>query len=272
MCQVQKYGHFALCCRGESDGQRQRVSGRHPHHNAHFVGDQEVSDSEEDCAFAFTVTEVQEETCSVTSGKELVVEVSVVAVTTVVVIDSGSVSNLMGMKQYKELKARGLNAEMENCHKRLYGYGRKELEVMSQIKVEISVGDKRMTSHFVVTKSGRCLLGHVTSKALGLLRIGPGASSGFECNLVRVDLASAFQAKYLKVSDSVTKRKDYKLKLHIDPEVTPITQKTGRVPFALHERVTAKVIVERVEGPMSWISPVVVASKTSGDIRLCVDM
>ena len=125
-----RYGQFALCCRGEIGGQRQRVSGRRPRHNANFVGDQEVSDSEEDCAFAFTVTEDQEETYSVASGKEPVDEVSVYGVTTVVLIDSGSVSNLMGMKQYKELKARGLNEEMENCHKRLHGYGGKELEVM----------------------------------------------------------------------------------------------------------------------------------------------
>ena len=40
------------------------------------MGDQEVSNSEEDCAFAFAVSEDQEETRSVTSGKEPVVEVS----------------------------------------------------------------------------------------------------------------------------------------------------------------------------------------------------
>ena len=51
------------------------------------------------------------------------------------------------------------------------------------------------------------------------------------------------------------------------------------VPFALRGKVTTKVedliandIVKRVEGPMSWISFVVVAPKASGDIRLCVDM
>ena len=175
MCQVWKVRSLCFGCPRESDGQRQRVSDRRPHHNANFVGDQEVSDSEEDCAFAFTVTEDQEETCSVTSGKEPVVEVSVDGVTTVVLLDSGSVSNLMVMKQYKDLKARGLYAEMEKCHQRLYEYGGKELEVMNQIKVEISAGDKRMNSHFVVTKSGRYLLGHVASKAMCLLRIGPAA-------------------------------------------------------------------------------------------------
>ena len=61
--------------------------------------------------------------------------------------------------------------------------------------------------------------------------------------------------------------------------MTPIAQKPRRVPFALREKVTAKVedliakdIVERVDGPTSWISPVGVAPKASGDIRLCVDM
>ena len=64
----------------------------------------------------------------------------------------------------------------------------------------------------------------------------------------------------------------------MDPEVTPVTQKPRRVPFALCEKVTAKVadliakdIVERVDGPTSWVSPEVVAPKAEGDIRLCVD-
>ena len=55
-------------------------------------------------------------------------------------------------------------------------------------------------------------LGRVTSKALGPLTIGPGASSGFECNLVGADLASGLQAKHPKVFDGVGKLKEYKLK------------------------------------------------------------
>ena len=69
------------------------------------------------------------------------------------------------------------------------------------------------------------------------------------------------------------------MKLHIDPQVIPVVQKMRRIPFSLKDKVTAKVnellendIIERVEGPTTWISPVVVAPKPSGDIRLCVDM
>ena len=167
--------------------------------------------------------------------------------------------------------------KLENCQKRLYAYGGKELNVVGQIQVELSVGTKKINSQFVVTTSGRCLLGHITSRDLGLLRIGLGASS--ECNVVSKDLGSALQTKYPKVFSGIGKLKEYRLKLHVDPEVTPVAQKPRRVPFALREKVTAKVedliakdIVERVDGPTSWVSPVVVAPKSVGDIRLCVDM
>ncbi|KAL9967411.1 hypothetical protein ACROYT_G025630 [Oculina patagonica] len=129
-----RYGHFALCCQGNSDsyGSKSKTNQQRPNHNTNFVGDQEVSDSEEDCAFAFAVTESREETCNVTSSKEPVVEVSVSGITTRVLIDSGSVSNLIGMKEYDELNAQGLTAKMEDCRKQLYAYGGKELEVIGQ--------------------------------------------------------------------------------------------------------------------------------------------
>ena len=55
-----RYCHFALCCQGKSDNyanrgkldQRRRGSDRRQSYNANFVGDQDASDSEENCAFA----------------------------------------------------------------------------------------------------------------------------------------------------------------------------------------------------------------------------
>ena len=77
----------------------------------------------------------------------------------------------------------------------------------------------------------------------------------------------------------VGKFKDFELKLLVDPNVPPVEQKLRRVPFALQAKVRAKIdellerdIIERVEGPTTWASPVVVAPKPSGEIRLCVDM
>ena len=73
-----------------------------------------------------------------------------------------------------------------------------------------------------------------------------------------LSIAPILQAKYPTVFVGVGKLKGYKRILRVDREVTPVTQKPRRVPFALREKVTSKVedliakdIVERVNGPTS---------------------
>ena len=80
----------------------------------------------------------------------------------------------MGIKEYEELNAQGLNVKMEDYHKWLYAYDWKELEVIGQVQVEISAGGKKIRSHLAVTKSGRYLLSHETS-------VSGSASNWFGC-------------------------------------------------------------------------------------------
>ena len=75
------------------------------------------------------------------------------------------------------------------------------------------------------------------------------------------------------------KLENFKLTLPIDETVTPVAQPVRRIPFAMREKVEVKLkeiqdldIIEPVEGPSSWVSPIVVPPKPSGDICLCVDM
>ena len=78
----------------------------------------------------------------------------------------------------------------------------------------------------------------------------------------------------------VEKLKSFQLEISIDPEVKPVIQPLRRIPFNLRDKVEKTLnelldldIIERVEEPSSWVSPVVCVLKRSGvDIRLCVDM
>ena len=54
--------------------------------------------------------------------------------------------------------------------------------------------------------------------------------------------------------------KNYKVKLHIDKSVSPITRKHSRAPFHLREKVGEEIvklekagIIEKVEGPKPYM-------------------
>ena len=72
---------------------------------------------------------------------------------------------------------------------------------------------------------------------------------------------------------------DRKIKFHIDESVKLVAQLYRRIPFHLREKVENELdrleqldIIEKVDGPIDWASPVVMAPKKNGDIRICVDM
>ena len=75
--------------------------------------------------------------------------------------------------------------------------------------------------------------------------------------------------------------KDFQVELHIDSSVPPVTQPHRRIPFHLRKKLDAELdklerqgIIEPVDGPTPWVSPLVVTPKPKNpnQIRVCVDM
>ena len=84
---------------------------------------------------------------------------------------------------------------------------------------------------------------------------------------------------YKEIFEGVGKLKDYQAKLYVDPNITPVAQPVRRTPFSLRDKVKEKIeelvamdIIEPIEGPTAWVSPVLVVLKQNYEIRLCVDM
>ena len=281
-----RYGHFAVCCRGSNRpspraGDNRRSVGRQTNHVG--VGLEEesfVRCDESNPAFSFAVTEeTAEEVCMVSISSEPTMDVSINGIVKEVLIDSGSVSNLIGEEDFQKLRGSGFKGKVEHCSKKLFAYGGNKVDVIGQFEADVSAGHSTVSTNFILVKHGRCILGNATARALGVLHVGPNTAPVTDCNALQDDIVGELKAKYPKVFEGVGKLKDFKLKLHVDPNVPPVAQKLRRVPFALRDKVTAKIeellredIIERVEGPTTWASPVVVAPKPSGEIRLCVDM
>ena len=80
---------------------------------------------------------------------------------------------------------------------------------------------------------------------------------------------------------SVRWRCKYKVKLHIDTSVQPAAQPHHLIPFHVQKKVEDKLvelenidIIENIEGPTPWISPIVTPPKPGNpdEIQQWVDM
>lgn len=195
-----------------------------------------------------------------------------------VLVDSGASCNIMGKDQWQSLKSEGVKCKTEKCQKQLYTYGSKQpLQTLGKFSATVQIPDKpKVKTEFVVTNgNGLALLGCETTEKLGILKIGT------DVNAVETvgDSKTDWVAKYRECFNGVGKLAGYQAKIHVDSQVNPVAQPVRRVPFGLRKRVESKLeeletldIIEKVQGPTPWVSPIVIVPKSSGDVRLCIDM
>ena len=134
---------------------------------------------------------------------------------------------------------------------------------------------------YIVPGQAATLLGRKTSEMLAILKVGinvNNCSTNIDC-VQPLDNKAALRLKFPAVFEGLGKLKSYQLKLHQDDSVPPVAQPLCRIPFSRRQKVTAKLkqleeldVIEKVNGPTSWINPLVAVEKPDGDIRICLDM
>lgn len=69
------------------------------------------------------------------------------------------------------------------------------------------------------------------------------------------------------------------MEIPINESVQPVKQAYRRAPIALESQIYDKLkslldkdVIEKVHGPSAWVSPMVPILKSSGEVRICVDM
>ena len=145
--------------------------------------------------------------------------------------------------------------------------------VKCSLNVCVPQTQKSLLLDFYVT-SGKAptLLGRKASEMPGLLKVGVLLQ-------VTEDRRAALKAKFPKVFSGLGKLKGYQLKFHIDEKVQPVAQPVRRIPFSRRAKVEQRIeelvqldVLEKVEGPTSWVNPLVAVEKPNGDIQICLDM
>ena len=144
------------------------------------------------------------------------------------------------------------------------------MKVIGCLETTVVLCESVCQAEFVVTeRKGQPLLGRKTANELGVLRIGT------PIHMISSDIVEEFKQCF----EGVVKLKGYQLKWHVKDDATPLVQPLRRPPFSLRDKVEKKLdqlesmdIIEKVNSPSSWVSPVVVIPKPKGEVRLCVDV
>ena len=145
--------------------------------------------------------------------------------------------------------------------------GKFEATLQSSLKITVS------EVHVIPGNHG-CLLSYQSATTLGLIqvkvhRVEEQPKSKHE-NLIN---------EFAHIFAGIRELKDFEVKLHIDPSVPPVAQPGRRIPFHMRKKVSDALekleqqgIIDKVQGPTPFASPLVVIPKKDGDVRLCVDM
>ena len=257
-----KPGHFARVCRQTTRKPKNDWA------NARQLEQSDDDSSENECLFTLTANNVHHRSDSLHT-----LEIEHIPVQ--MLIDSGASVNVLDLETYRLNARKGV--QMMPTNLRVYAYGSTTpLNILGTVSGRVKCNSDEIVAKFVVVpnRHAGCLLGRQTATQLGLLRVGPQVSS-----INHAASPPTLRQQYPNVFDGVGKLTDYQQKISINDTIKPVAQSPRRIPFHVRKQVSAKLnelerldIIEKVSGPTPWVSPLVVVPKSSGEIRVCVDM
>ena len=294
-----KLNHFARVCRSKpistpsSDDRVPRRSlpretpptnpvNSRPQRRIRHIDSPQVPSSGSDDEYLFSLTISQVRDVSTPKAKVMIANVPLQ-----VLIDTGASINVIDETAYQIiLKSRqNKRISLRNPATKIYSYGgSKPLPVLGMFVTHVE-SKRKLTpaTIYVIRGAHGCLLSYKTATELDLISINtssiasvhnptPAASNHNSNNISK---------QYPDLFTGIGKMKDFQVELHIDPSVPPVTQPHRRIPFHLRKKLDAEIdklerqgIIEPVDGPTPWVSPLVVTPKPKNpdEIRLCVDM
>lgn len=186
-----------------------------------------------------------------------------------VLINSGATANCVSEANFKKLTP---HPQLSPTKTKIYPFHSSvPLSVSGAFKCIVEKGHKKtMCTFFVIKGDGFNVLSYKTSKALGLIKVITALSAPPQCCSVADELVET----HPELFQGNGKLKNFKVKLHINPDIKPICQLHRRVPFHIRQKVEDELqkleaddIIEEVTGPTPWVSPIVTPPKLTWPLK-----
>src|SRR5207253_1667702 len=134
--------------------------------------------------------------------------------------------------------------------------------------------DRKCNAYFhVIPCYDATLLSYATAEALGLVTINAIHTSESE-QCVNDDFQKILD-EFPEVTNGIGKLKDFQAKIYMDESIPPTVNTRYRIPLHLRDKVEERLkwllendIIERATGPTTWVSPIAIAPKKNGVIRI----
>ena len=271
-----KLNHYARCCRSnpKNDHPKSYYQKHQPKYsNSHAGGSRpparratvnqvstQSSDEEEEYVYLVKTSNKQQLPHATVNMNNTPIHMMIDSGATINIIDEGTFAMI---HPQPEMVA-------NNVHIKPYGTDT-DIENIGRFLANIQHKSKNCNAYVYVVKGHfGSLLSYHTATELGLLKIVNQVTD----STVLDEFPGLFDNKIGCLTN-------FKVKLHVDQDVQPISQPHRRIPFHLRKKVEQKLqeledndLIEEVEGPTPWVSPIVTPPKPNNpeEIRLCVDM
>lgn len=232
-------------------GQKRTVSNRRPDVNLVSTAPEEETSSDDE--YIFTLGQEPAKT----RVPEINVEINGVVMR--MMIDTGASTDIMDEAAFQKItQTQPIQLTEDRC--RIFAYGsQSQLCVLGKFDANIKANGKQVLSTVHVLQGTHgSLLSFATASKLDLVDV----------KINKVTSCSNLIEQYPSVFQGIGKLKNFEVKLQIDKTVPPVARSARRIPFHLRKKVSAELkklehqgIIEKVEGPTPWVSPLVVIPK-----------
>ena len=271
-----KENQFAKCCQSTK---RNRTHAVREEHDENSSAEDDMSESDYiDCVTltsdAINTVEHRE------NAREIYAEMILKGKAIHFHVDCGATVNVLPAKYVG-------HEEIKPTKKVLQMWNKSELkpEGVTRVTIRNPRNGKKYSIEFVVVKEELTpLLGAKASQHMGLLEIHPE-------NFVQVTGVKQSNWRAGKPKTAEVLIEEYQdvfegdlgtlpgvQRLEVDPRISPNISPSRRVPLALKpglkqelEKLTKLGVIAPMDAPTDWVSNVVIATKPSGDLRICID-
>ena len=165
---------------------------------------------------------------------------------------------------------------------RVTAYNRQQIKVVGQQRLSVVYNGNQLQVTFVIADEVDVpVLGLPSFKKLNVVRLVNSVEVPRELKrpspILNHPTIDVLINKYAKVFKGIGKL-PVKHHIQIKQGAVPVIRPARRISFKIRNPVLAKLnemedlkLIEKVSDPTEWVSPMVVARKSNGDIRICLD-